>query len=141
MTNEDLPPTSERTDPQEGSPNYAWIVAQFSARWRVIESRDGLQWIVQHSRLNKGVMRWYGLYHLRTKACLLRYVGELEGLGEFTADPTALAALAGLPAWIESTGEKTKGTTEKMKAEVVAAQRPPRDTQTCPLRLIVKENL
>lgn len=117
MTNE----TSGGTDHREGHADYAWIVAQLAPGWRVIESRDGLQWIIQYSRRTKDGVRWNGHYHFRSKACLLRYVGELEGRGEFTARPEALSALAELPAWIETAGRKTKDRAEDRKAEEVAA--------------------
>lgn len=99
MTNEAPPSTSDGTDQTQ-------VVAQLSNRWRVTESHDGLQWIIQNSRLNKGAMRWYGLYHLRSKTGLLRYVGELEGQGEFATDPAAFAALTSLPAWIKTRNGK-----------------------------------
>ncbi len=93
---------TEGTDHREGSADYAWIVAQLAEGWRLIECRDGLQWIVQKGRRNAGEIRWYSRLHFRSKAGLLQRIGKLEGREGLVLTAAAQAALANLPEWIEA---------------------------------------
>jgi hypothetical protein len=62
-------------------------------RWRVIECRDGIQWIVQFSKRSGHETIWRGCRYLRTRAGLIaacaRSVPEIR--------PSALAILHALP--------------------------------------------
>ena len=76
---------------------YRAIVAVLNPRWRVIECRNGIQWILQRNTgLRHGTTRWEGRCYCRTRECLLRRVRELAG----EIEPTASAVLNNLPDWI-----------------------------------------
>jgi hypothetical protein len=46
------------------------------AKTRVIECRDGIQWIIQHHRNGRGCNGWRGVSFCRTKEALLRLAGN-----------------------------------------------------------------
>ncbi|MDP3255380.1 hypothetical protein [Bosea sp. (in: a-proteobacteria)] len=94
MIEDTMTKTAKATDHREGSDDYAWIVAQLSDGRRLIECRDGVQWIVQTSRRNGGETRWYGRHHFRSKAGLMRHLAELERREGLAVSATAAAALA-----------------------------------------------
>jgi hypothetical protein len=64
-------------------------VANLNARWRVIECKNSIQWILQ--RRCRG--RWNGKYFCRTREALLRFARA--GAGEIAGD--ALVILLRLP--------------------------------------------
>ncbi|WP_417435321.1 hypothetical protein [Hoeflea sp.] len=81
---------------REEADNYRRIVAILNEDWRVIECRDGIQWILQHrSGERHGQPRWVSKKFNRCKEALLAnvhdFVGEME--------PSVWMALCGLPDW------------------------------------------
>jgi hypothetical protein len=79
---------------RESDDGYRFVIARLSDRWRVIECRDGIQWIIQHiDGKRHGETRWTGFRYLRTRDRLIascrRSVPEI--------DPSALAILQSLP--------------------------------------------
>jgi hypothetical protein len=81
----------------EEAETYRAVVAILNPRWRVIECRNCIQWILQRSAgLRHGTTRWEGRCYCRTRECLLRRVRELAG----EIEPIASAVLKNLPDWI-----------------------------------------
>ena len=79
----------------EESDNYPNLVARLGDVWRIIECRDGIQWILQRRAGKRhGQPRWEGRYFCRTRDGLAACVRELVG-------PEAVNALGSLPAHIE----------------------------------------
>jgi hypothetical protein len=78
----------------ETANNYLRIVARLSERWRIIECKDQLQWILQKRDAQRaGQPRWTGYGYFRTRDALIRVSRALcERI-----DPATLAALASLP--------------------------------------------
>ncbi len=80
---------------RESDDGYQPVVAVLAERWRVIECRDGIQWIVQYLASSKTARRteWKGVRYARTRAGLIascdRSVPEIG--------PSALASLQALP--------------------------------------------
>lgn len=82
---------------RESDDAYGAIVARLNAGWRVIECRDGIQWILQRLDGERhGRARWTGRSYCRTREALNRvcrdYAGEI--------DATARSPLNSLPDWI-----------------------------------------
>ncbi|MBR1212055.1 hypothetical protein [Bradyrhizobium sp. JYMT SZCCT0180] len=83
---------------RETADDYPRIVAVLNSAWRVIECRDGLQWILQRRGSPERARGddWRGRSYCRTKEALLRctreYAGEIE--------PDAHTVLVALPARI-----------------------------------------
>jgi hypothetical protein len=84
---------------QESSDNYGRVVSRLNPRWRVIECRHGLQWILQYraSAETYPTSDWKGRSFCRTSEALRRCTREHAG----SIDPAAAACLAALPEWIE----------------------------------------
>jgi hypothetical protein len=83
---------------RETADDYPGVVAVLNAGWRVIECRDGLQWILQR-RGSPETSRgddWRGRSYCRTKEALIRCAREYAG----EIDPGACSTLAALPARI-----------------------------------------
>lgn len=81
--------------PEKSSSYHA--VATLNDDWRIIECRNGIQWILQRRRgHHAGEARWQGVSYCRSKIALLRCA---RSAGEITAD--ARAILDGLPDWFE----------------------------------------
>jgi hypothetical protein len=93
----DAPKVANRN---ESAQDYGRVVAVLNGKWRVIECRDGVQRILQSRDTRKALCSgvWRGRSYCRTKGALLRvcaiHAGEIN--------PTAAAALAELPDWIEA---------------------------------------
>jgi hypothetical protein len=65
--------------------------------WRIIECRDGIQWILQKRKGQyEGRPRWAGESYCRSKSALLRCVRDKAG--EVWAD--AYTQIDDLPAWL-----------------------------------------
>jgi hypothetical protein len=98
----------------ESSDGYANVVAPLNRKWRVIQCRDGIQWILQ-SRDSLTAARgiWRGRNYCRTKEALLRVCAIHAG--EF--NPTAAALVAALPDWIEAPNLPAQSTTTRGAAE------------------------
>jgi hypothetical protein len=84
--------------PRETADDYPHIVANLNTGWRVIECRDGLQWILQRRGSPERARGddWRGRSYCRAKEALLRCTREHAG----EIVPNACAALASLPARI-----------------------------------------
>jgi len=83
--------------------NYRAVVAQLSARWRVVECRDGVQWILQRfDGTRHGRARWTGRSYCRTREGLKRACRT--SLGELST--YQLAMLDCLPEWMEGGNDK-----------------------------------
>lgn len=85
-----LPEISRR----ESDDDYVGVVARLNARWRVIECKDKIQWIVQVAKRTGHGAQWRGASFLRSREGLLRAVRDLAG----PVDADALAILQALPA-------------------------------------------
>jgi hypothetical protein len=79
----------------ESAQGYSRLVAVLNGKWRVIECRDGIQWILQaRDTLNAlSTAVWRGRSYCRTKEALLRVCAAHAG----KIDPTPTAILAALP--------------------------------------------
>lgn len=76
---------------------YRYVVVWLNEHWRVIECRDGIQWILQRSDGERhGQTRWSGRSYCRTRNALIRASRDLAG----EIDGSAMAILEGLPEWI-----------------------------------------
>jgi hypothetical protein len=76
---------------QESADLYPRVVAQLTPQWRVIECRDGEQWILQR-RSNK----WQGHSYCRTSEALRRVVREHVGDVDLPDLPERLTTGAGV---------------------------------------------
>jgi hypothetical protein len=87
--------------PPESAEDYGRIVIRLNPRWRIIESRDRLQWILQCRNRSETVARdvWRGRSYCRTSEALRRCSREYAG----TIDVTAVTIMAALPERIELT--------------------------------------
>ena len=94
--------------------NYGRIVAQLNSRWRVIECRHLIQWILQYraSAETYATSRWVGRTYCRTRNGLLRCCREHAG----AIDRTATEILAALPERIEDVDRKAVITTRTISA-------------------------
>ena len=81
----------------ESDDSYPHVVVILNDRWRVIECRDRIQWILQYRNRAKGVTKhaWRSRSYCRTGGALIRCCYEHAG----QIDPAARMTLAGLPAW------------------------------------------
>ena len=79
----------------ETADDYFRVIARLNRRWRVIECRNGIQWILQRRGSPEKVRRddWRGRSYCRTREALIRCTREYCG----AIDPAAAAVLAGLP--------------------------------------------
>ena len=73
------PPSQPPSDPhsakisREEAEDYRAVVTVLNRRWRVIECRDGIQWILQRrAGLRHGQPRWDGRCYCRTREGLMR---------------------------------------------------------------------
>jgi hypothetical protein len=83
----------------ETADDYDRIVVQLNPRWRIVECRDRIQWILQRRGSPEKARRddWRGRSYCRTSEALCRCTREHAG----PIDPTAAAVLAALPERIE----------------------------------------
>ena len=78
---------------KESSDGYGRVITNANSKWRVIECRDGIQWILQfRDSLKSEVSLWRGRSYCRTKEALLRVCALHAG----KINPTAAAVLAAL---------------------------------------------
>ena len=79
----------------ETADDYFRVIARLNPRWRVIECRHGIQWILQRRGSPERARRddWRGRSYCRTREALIRCTREYCG----AIDPAAAAVLAGLP--------------------------------------------
>jgi hypothetical protein len=104
----------EPVNRNESSDSYSNVVAFLNGKWRVIECRDRIQWILQsRDSLKATVGVWRGRSYCRTKEALLRVCATHAG----KIDPTAAAILAALPDWIETPNLTAQSPTTHGSAE------------------------
>lgn len=86
------PPTAAVSH-RESDTGYRAVVAVLNDRWRVIECRDGIQWILQFVKKKRDGQAWQSRSYCRTRAALIRvsscHAGEIS--------PAAMAILEALP--------------------------------------------
>jgi hypothetical protein len=84
----------------ESHDDYPRVVAALNDRWRVIECRDRVQWILQWRATPETCAsdRWRGWAYCRTAEALKRCCTEQR----IKIDPAAAAILGSLPARIEN---------------------------------------
>lgn len=103
VSGEDVPTSSSRSlrsvkTSHESSDDYRGLVVQLNPLWRVVECRDGIQWIVQRSDgMRDGRRRWTGRSYFRSRDALIRACRALVG----SYEATAIDTLESLPNWIE----------------------------------------
>lgn len=96
-TNAFSPCIPAKENKREESENYRAIIAKLNANWRVIECRDGIQWILQRRAGNRhGEPRWEGRSYCRNKESLLGRVRDLTG----ECDGIAHVILGSFPEWM-----------------------------------------
>jgi hypothetical protein len=90
----------EAANRNESAQSYSRLVAVLNGKWRVIECRDDIQWILQSRNTQKSLSTgvWRAHSYCRTRETLLRVCAARAG----KIDPTAAAVLAALPDWIET---------------------------------------
>ena len=79
---------------RERDDNYSKVIIQLTPRWRIIECRNALQWIIQHRSaklLNRG--HWLGVSYHTSKNKLIEVSIGLNLL----SDASIRDVLAGLP--------------------------------------------
>ncbi|WP_454656834.1 hypothetical protein [Bosea beijingensis] len=108
MTNQTLPSRADGTDDRETKADYAWIVAELSDRWRVVECPEGIQWIIQSRRGDGEKARWYNKFYCRSLVGLLLHVDELTRRKGIEVTPAVSQILASLPDWIEAARCRSK---------------------------------
>jgi hypothetical protein len=79
----------------ESDDSYPRVVAILNGRWRVIECRDRIQWILQYRNRAKIVTKhaWRGRSYCRIREALIRCCNEHAG----QIDPAARTTLQDLP--------------------------------------------
>jgi len=84
----------------ETADDYDRIVAGLNARWRIVECRHGLQWILQAraSTETYATSRWRNRSYCQTSEALRRCAREHAG----ALDPSAAAFVAALPEQIDA---------------------------------------
>ena len=92
---------------RERDDNYSKVIIQLAPRWRIIECRNTLQWIIQHRSakpLNRGY--WLGVSYLTSRNKLIEVSTGLNLL----LDASLKDVLAGLPETISQRGSGTPST-------------------------------
>lgn len=94
---QNITPTRVQRQHHETADDYLRTVVRLNQTWRVIECKDGLQWILQRrDAVRSGQPRWTGRRYFQTKAALLKISRALCG----PLDAEALDILMALPAQI-----------------------------------------
>lgn len=91
-----------RTSHQESSDDYSRIVVMLDPRWRVIECRDRIQWIIQRREKSRDKGHWRGVRYCTTRKALKRDAGALIS----PLSPSAVAVLDALPERINRGAKK-----------------------------------
>jgi len=79
---------------RERDDSYSKVIIQLAPRWRIIECRNALQWIIQHRSsklLNRG--HWLGVSYHTSRNKLIKVSTDLNLL----SDASMKDVLAGLP--------------------------------------------
>jgi hypothetical protein len=92
-TNRPVKPLSAARRPEKAD-DYPAVVARLGSRWRVIECRDAIQWILQRRKGQwAGRPQWQAQHYCRTRCGLLRCIRKFCG----PFDDEALAIVRSLP--------------------------------------------
>jgi hypothetical protein len=100
-----------RPRPAESSDDYTDVVAILNDRWRVMASREGIQWILQYRNRAETVAGdvWRGRGYCHTGEALIRACDAHAG----SVDPESRTILVGLPEWFPEAnkvfGDTTRG--------------------------------
>jgi hypothetical protein len=98
---------SECHSHRERDDNYSKVIIHPSPRWRIIECRNALQWIIQHRSaklLNRG--HWLGVSYHTSRNKLIEVSTGLNLL----SDASMKDVLAGLPETISQRGSGAPST-------------------------------
>ena len=104
LANNDGVDISESHSHKERDDSYSKIIIQLAPRWRIIECRNALQWILQHRSsklLNRG--HWFGVSYLTSRNKLIEVSTGLNLL----SDASMKDVLAGLPETILQRSSET----------------------------------
>ena len=83
---------------RESDDGYASVVARLNARWRVIQCRNAIQWILQRvNQVRDRRTEWKGVSYCRTRNAIIRV--SCRSVDDLA--PSALATLRALPEHIE----------------------------------------
>lgn len=84
---------------RESDEDYCHVVLKVDGRVRIIECRDGIQWIIQRRVSSNGATRarWRGVKYHRTRETLLVALASLR----IDLTPDQRAAFDALPEWVE----------------------------------------
>jgi len=105
---------SAKCSKSEEADDYHAVVTHLNDRWRVVVCAAGVQWILQRRAGERhGTARWEGRSYCRTSHALNRLSRRQAG----AIDPTAAAALAALPDWIEAPNLPARSPTTRSAAE------------------------
>ena len=107
---------SECHSHRERDDNYSKVIIQLAPRWRIIECRNALQWIIQHRSakpLNRGY--WLGVSYLTSRNKLIEVSTGLNLL----SDASMKDVLDSLP---ETISQRSSGTplTDNTKIRAMA---------------------
>ena len=83
LANNDGVGISESHSHRERDDNYSKVIIQLAPRWRIIECRNALQWIIQHRSsklLNRG--NWLGVSYLTSRNKLIEVSTGLNLLSD-----------------------------------------------------------
>ena len=92
---------------RERDDSYSKVIIQLAPRWRIIECRNALQWIIQHRSsklLNRG--HWLGVSYPTSRNKLIEVSTGLNLL----SDASMKDVLAGLPETFSQRGSGTPST-------------------------------
>ena len=107
LANNDGVDISESHSHRERDDSYSKIIIQLAPRWRIIECRNALQWIIQHRSsklLNRG--HWLSVSYHTSRNKLIEVSTRLNLL----SDASMKDVLAGLPETFSQRGSGTPST-------------------------------
>ncbi|MGN6310416.1 MAG: hypothetical protein ACTHNN_12770 [Xanthobacteraceae bacterium] len=116
-----LPHTKPTAQSQhrENADDYHRVVAVLNNRWRVIDCRDGIQWILQRRAGERhGRPRWDSWRYHRSRDALIASTGSLCG----DIDPTAVAVLASLPPMIGPDNDAVRWIARRCQVSMATAR-------------------
>ena len=88
----------------ESGDTYDRVVVRLNAKWRIVECRAHIQWILQRRKSASDGGGWSARSFCRTSEALRRVAAEHAG----AIDPEAQEALDRLPEWIEDVDQPVR---------------------------------
>ena len=88
----------------ESGDGYDRVVVRLNEKWRIVECRAGIQWILQRRKSASDGGGWSSRSFCRTSEALRRVAAEHAG----AIDPEAQEALDRLPEWIEDVDQPVR---------------------------------